>query len=129
MIASWTTHAAVGGPPAGYASIRAGGVDITAEITDGHLGGLLQVRDRDIPGYSTQLDEIAHAVATEVNALHATGFDLTGAVFVGRIVTVCFDRTIAAIEERVGRWPDIGDGGAKGRHLVCGGADKARPPH
>lgn len=71
--------AAVGGPPAGYASIRAGGVDITAEITDGHLGGLLQVRDRDIPGYSTQLDEIAHAVATEVNALHATGFDLTGA--------------------------------------------------
>jgi flagellar hook-associated protein 1 FlgK len=58
--------------------VQANGVDITAEIGDGHLGGLLQVRDRDIPGYSTQLDELAHGVATAVNALHVTGFDLDG---------------------------------------------------
>jgi len=70
---------AVSGPPSGYASVQAGGVDITAEIADGHLGGLLQARDREIPGYLAQLDQLAHGIATEVNALHATGFDLTGA--------------------------------------------------
>jgi flagellar hook-associated protein 1 FlgK len=58
--------------------VQAGGRDITADVTDGHLGGLLQVRDRDIPEYVAQLDRVAHGVATAVNALHATGFDLNG---------------------------------------------------
>jgi flagellar hook-associated protein 1 FlgK len=70
---------AVSGPPSGFATVQAGGRDITAEISDGRLGGLLQARDRDIPGYATQLDQLAHGVATAVNALHATGFDLNGA--------------------------------------------------
>ena len=69
---------AVSAPPSGYATVQANGVDITAEIGDGHLGGLLQVRDREIPGYMTQLDELAHGLATAVNALHVTGFDLNG---------------------------------------------------
>jgi flagellar hook-associated protein 1 FlgK len=70
--------AAVSAPPSGFARVQAGGLDITDEITDGHIGGLLQVRDRDIPGYATQLDQIAYDLANAVNALHATGFDTTG---------------------------------------------------
>lgn len=69
---------AVSSPPSGYASVRSGSTDITAEIGDGHLGGLLDVRDTDIPGYLAQLDALAHGIATTVNALHATGFDLSG---------------------------------------------------
>lgn len=70
--------AAVSGPPSGHARIEAGGVDITNEIGDGHLAGLIQVRDRDIPGYVNQLDQLAYDLATAVNNLHATGFDLNG---------------------------------------------------
>ena len=66
-------------PPSGQARIVTGGIDITTEISDGHLAGLLSARDSDIPGYLARLDELAHAVATEVNALHATGFDQNGA--------------------------------------------------
>ncbi len=64
--------------PDGMARIESGGVDITAAIADGHLGGLLQARDREIPAYLAQLDRLAYALATEVNALHGTGFDLHG---------------------------------------------------
>lgn len=66
-------------PPQGFARVTAGGVDITDEITDGHLGGLIAVRDTQMPGYLAKLDALAHGVATQVNALHATGFDLAGA--------------------------------------------------
>ena len=66
------------GGPQGHAQIQTGGRDITAEITDGHLGGILQVRDRDIPAYVAQVDQLAYDIATEVNALHASGYDLDG---------------------------------------------------
>jgi len=69
---------AVSAPPSGFATVQTGGRDITAEISDGHLGGLLQARDRDIPAYVMRLDQLAHGVATAVNAVHATGFDLNG---------------------------------------------------
>jgi flagellar hook-associated protein 1 FlgK len=69
---------AVSAPPSGNAHIEAGGVDITSEISDGHLAGLLQVRDRDIPAYVGQLDRLAYDLATAVNGLHATGFDANG---------------------------------------------------
>jgi flagellar hook-associated protein 1 FlgK len=70
---------AVPGMPSGFARIQAAdGTDITAELGDGHLGGMLRVRDVEIPGYQAKLDQLAYSVATEVNALHATGFDLTG---------------------------------------------------
>ncbi|HTV01663.1 MAG TPA: flagellar hook-associated protein FlgK [Luteitalea sp.] len=65
-------------PGTGFAQVTSGGTDITAAIGDGHLAGLIEVRDTLIPGYTTRLDELAHAVATQVNTLHATGYDLTG---------------------------------------------------
>jgi flagellar hook-associated protein 1 FlgK len=67
------------GAPQGHARVLAGGVDITGDIADGHLGGLLAVRDRLLPGYVADLDTLAYTVATQVNALHATGFDRAGA--------------------------------------------------
>jgi flagellar hook-associated protein 1 len=66
-------------PPAGHASLLAAGVDVTAEVRSGSLGGLLAVRDTFVPAYRAQLDAVAHDVAVAVNAVHATGFDLAGA--------------------------------------------------
>jgi flagellar hook-associated protein 1 FlgK len=66
-------------PPTGHAAIMAGGLDITAEVRTGSLGGLLAVRDQAIPGYRTDLDTLAYGVADAVNTLHATGYDLSQA--------------------------------------------------
>jgi len=66
-------------PPTGFATFMLGDVDVTAELTGGRIGGLIQARDAILPGYTTQLDQLAYDIATAVNALHATGFDATGA--------------------------------------------------
>jgi flagellar hook-associated protein 1 FlgK len=65
-------------PPAGFAALSLGGVDITAGITRGRLAGALESRDALIPGYLARLDQLAYTVAQQVNALHQTGFDLNG---------------------------------------------------
>ena len=62
----------------GLARVMSGGADITASITNGTLGGHLQVRDALLPGYRASLDRLAYAVATQVNAVHATGTDALG---------------------------------------------------
>ncbi len=62
----------------GYRDMVTGGFDLNDEITGGRLGGFLEIRDRMLPSYQAQLDELAYAVATEVNALHTSGFDLSG---------------------------------------------------
>jgi flagellar hook-associated protein 1 FlgK len=65
--------------PNGHAAFSINGANVTSEIKAGRLGGFLQVRDSNIPDYMSRLDTLAYAVATEVNALHSTGFDQTGA--------------------------------------------------
>jgi flagellar hook-associated protein 1 len=62
----------------GLAQLTVNGTDITAEVTSGRIGGLLHVRDTLIPAYMSDLDDIAYAVATQVNAVHDAGYDLTG---------------------------------------------------
>jgi len=62
----------------GLTDLTSGGAVITAAVTGGRIGGLLQVRDQLLPGYQTRLDQLAHGVATSVNALHKAGFDLSG---------------------------------------------------
>jgi flagellar hook-associated protein 1 FlgK len=59
------------------------GMDITPLVsgTDGNsgeLGGTLQVRDSLVNGYLANLDELAGALATQVNGVHAAGFGLNG---------------------------------------------------
>jgi flagellar hook-associated protein 1 FlgK len=66
-------------PPAGLAALSMGGVDITSSMTRGRIGGAIQARDTNIPGYMQQLDELAYGVAQQINAVHQTGFDLNGA--------------------------------------------------
>jgi flagellar hook-associated protein 1 FlgK len=66
-------------PPSGLSAMVVGGRDVTDEVTGGRLGGVLAARDTAIPEYIRRLDDLAYAVATEVNAVHATGFDLLGA--------------------------------------------------
>jgi len=69
----------VANTPAGYATLSLNGTAVTSEITGGKLGGLLQVRDVNIPNYVTRLDDLAFEVANQVNTIHAAGFDQSGA--------------------------------------------------
>jgi len=66
-------------PPSGFASLTLSDFAITGQVTGGRIGGLLTLRDSTLPGYHARLDQLAHDVATQVNALHATGFDANGA--------------------------------------------------
>jgi flagellar hook-associated protein 1 FlgK len=63
----------------GYATLSINGTDVTSEITGGKLGGLLQVRDVNIPDYQARLDDLAYEVANQVNTIHGAGFDQSGA--------------------------------------------------
>jgi flagellar hook-associated protein 1 FlgK len=65
-------------PGTGHAEIRAGGVDITGELHGGSVGGLLELRDRVLPDYLAQLDQLAYDVVQNVNSVHAAGYDLSG---------------------------------------------------
>lgn len=65
---------------AGYAILMNGGAavtsDITGQISGGRIGGLLEVRDTLIPAYRSRLDTLAYGVATDVNAITTSGYDL-----------------------------------------------------
>jgi len=63
---------------AGLHDIYSQGNDITSEITSGQLGGTLQARDQQIPAIQAQLDTLAGDLATAVNGVQTTGFDLNG---------------------------------------------------
>ncbi len=54
------------------------GKDITATISGGQLGGLLQARDQAIPTLQTQLDTLASGLTQNLNAANHMGFDLQG---------------------------------------------------
>jgi flagellar hook-associated protein 1 len=64
---------------AGYATMSINATAVTSEITGGKLGGLLQVRDVNVPDYLSRLDDLAYEVATQVNTIHGAGFDQSGA--------------------------------------------------
>jgi flagellar hook-associated protein 1 FlgK len=62
----------------GLARIQAGGVDVTALVSTGSLGGVLNVRDQMLPEYAARLDQVAFDVVRAVNTLHQSGFDAAG---------------------------------------------------
>ncbi len=66
-------------PPSGSVSLTLGGLDVTGTITNGTIGGLLELRDTTLPGYQANLDQLAYDVATQVNGIHSTGYDGNGA--------------------------------------------------
>lgn len=57
-----------------------GTTDITANLYSGggQLGGLLTVRDQNIPNALASLDQLAFGISTQVNALNNAGTDMVG---------------------------------------------------
>ncbi len=55
------------------------GQDITSQITQGRLSGLLDVRNNKIPSYINDLNTLAAGVADRVNSTLANGIDQNGA--------------------------------------------------
>jgi len=54
------------------------GTDITRSIQSGDLAGLIQARDQGVAGAQTNLDNLAAAITSSVNAQQAQGYDLSG---------------------------------------------------
>jgi len=61
-------------------SVGAGGstTNVTTVINGGRLGGMLEARDSDIPGYLGKLDQLAYSIADEINTQHRQGYALDG---------------------------------------------------
>ncbi len=51
------------------------GTDVTGEITGGSFGANLQVYNTTLPGYTTQLNNLAQGFATNINSQLAAGVD------------------------------------------------------
>ena len=58
--------------------LNAEGVDVTADLTGGSLGGALTMRDQSLPALSTSLDQLATQFASAMNTAQAQGFDQNG---------------------------------------------------
>jgi flagellar hook-associated protein 1 len=54
------------------------GDDITAQLSGGQLGGLMQARDQALASVQTQLDSLASGFSQALNSAQAKGFDLHG---------------------------------------------------
>jgi flagellar hook-associated protein 1 FlgK len=51
---------------------------LTDKIKTGRLGGLLEVRDKDVAAAQDRINNIAYLISKEVNGLHRQGFGLDG---------------------------------------------------
>jgi flagellar hook-associated protein 1 len=65
--------------PSGFVDLTTDGVSATQEVTGGRIGGLLHVRDVQLPDYQSRLDQLAYDVVEQVNTIHHAGYDLSGA--------------------------------------------------
>ncbi len=67
-------------PVAGVEHILAGvdGADVTSSLTGGDLGGVLEVRDQQLPNYQSALDSLAFGIGTQVNQQNALGLEGSG---------------------------------------------------
>ncbi|MGO9862235.1 MAG: flagellar hook-associated protein FlgK [Terriglobales bacterium] len=60
----------------GVQHVMSGAQDLTTSLSGGSLGGLIQIRDQEIPSISSSLDQLAAGLATNLNAANALGTDL-----------------------------------------------------
>jgi flagellar hook-associated protein 1 FlgK len=98
-------------PPVGNASLSVAGAAVTSEITGGKLGGLLHVRDVQLPSYVSRLDTLAFNVVEHVNTLHHAGYDAAGiqnrdfftplATSAGAASAITIDAALAADHSRI----------------------------
>jgi len=54
------------------------GTDVKLKNLNGQMAGLIETRDEIIPGYLSQLDELAAAVVEQVNSIHMAGYTVDG---------------------------------------------------
>jgi flagellar hook-associated protein 1 FlgK len=54
-------------------------LDATSLLTQGEIGSVLDMRDREVQDIVDRLDQLAKTLVDEVNAQHALGFDMQGA--------------------------------------------------
>jgi flagellar hook-associated protein 1 FlgK len=52
--------------------------DISKNLTGGQIGGWLDIRNEIVPQYQANLDELAGTLIRQVNAVHSTGYTLSG---------------------------------------------------
>jgi flagellar hook-associated protein 1 FlgK len=76
--ATTLTTATLSGVTQIYATSGNGETNVTAAIHGGSIGGALQARDQDLPEVSSQLDNIAQAIAAAVNTQNASGVTALG---------------------------------------------------
>ncbi|HZS49146.1 MAG TPA: flagellar hook-associated protein FlgK [Blastocatellia bacterium] len=62
----------------GLTTLNLGGSDITGQITNGQLAGLLTTRDGAIPQAMSSLNDLAALITSKVNAQHEQGTGLDG---------------------------------------------------
>jgi len=83
-IAPGTTGHPVGGIPGIFAGEESSSTDITPNILNGRLKGLIDMRDSELPALQAQLDELAEKLKDQINTVHNKGagfppaFALTG---------------------------------------------------
>ncbi len=100
--------------------------DITQRIKGGTIGGILEVRDKNIEDFKDKMDQIAFSLADEVNAAHIQGFDRKGRpgddFFTGVIDVKGAAKSIqlnSIIAEDVGRIAAAAKPGAVGDNTVA----------
>lgn len=54
------------------------GQNITASLSGGDLGGVLQARDQELPSYTSALDSLAYGIGNQVNQINQQGIDGNG---------------------------------------------------
>jgi flagellar hook-associated protein 1 FlgK len=70
----------------GVQHIFAGAQEITGSLNGGSLAGLIQIRDQEIPGLGSSLDQLAAGLANALNTANKTGYDLNGVAGVNLFV-------------------------------------------
>lgn len=51
---------------------------VTGQLTGGEVGAMIEVRDKQIGDITNSMDEVAYALASEVNSTHVQGYDRSG---------------------------------------------------
>lgn len=62
----------------GAQQVMAGAQNITSSLAGGSLAGTIQIRDQEIPGVLSNLDQLAAGLSTALNTAHQSGYDLNG---------------------------------------------------
>ncbi len=93
--------------------------DYDLQLESGSLAAKLTMRDEVIPSYQEDLNDLANALVTQVNALHSDGYNLNGTTglnfFSGGMLTaetITLDRLIENNPDLVAASEDGGEGNA-----------------